>query len=565
VDEPRNTSTAEKQGTALWLARLAPLIALAVLVVLVVICRGAVFHSDAVFNPDESEMLAAGRRAALGIQPYGTYTSPTFLFLWPLLLGVLSSIGFSLTLSLAHILSGIAYVWIAFVVWFGVARYMGWRRSALLVLPTSLYLFAGIPAPNLVDGDLGFPDFLSLGTELLPISLLMASCCVIVTGRGVPGHWRLLLASAIAGMAMWAKPQTVIVAGSFVVAALLLRYILTERSWGKEGAKATAKDAAIACGGFFVPSVLFFIWMVAGDTLQYFIQEPARVNWTYITARDTLPGGAALTIWQRFEPLGNFVLGYPLAIVWALAGLVGFTAIRTKRVRSMTTATAVLWLTPLVAATATLALSFPLFPHYANLLYGGGAIAAVLGARVAIAADPMRRHVAAAWAPLALIGTLAALAAISATGGAIYRNLDTIREHPATFTGGTSDPLEKACPRGSRVLFWGYGLEFYAAYDWVPASRYVNIGWILIDSKRQNVYQDRFVGEIRSAPPQCIVEALDPKFASPGWTDADNLKARVPELAPLLKRCYASREITIPDGRPVRLYVWNDRCAAPLS
>jgi hypothetical protein len=565
VDEPRNTSTAETQGTALWLARLAPFIALAVLVVLVVICRGAVFHSDAVFNPDESEMLAAGRRAALGIQPYGTYTSPTFLLLWPLLLGVLSAVGFSLTLSLAHILSGLAYVWIAFVVWFGVARYMGWRRSALLVLPTSLYLFAGIPAPNLVDGDLGFPDFLSLGTELLPISLLMASCWVIVTGRGVPGHWRLFLASAIAGLAMWAKPQTILVAGSFVIAALLLRYILTERSWGKEGAKATAKDALIACSGFVLPSVLFFIWMVAGGTIHYFIQEPARVNWTYITARDALPGGAALTIWQRFEPLGNFVLGYPLAIVWALAGLVGFTAIRTKRGRSMTTATAVLWLTPLVAATATLALSFPLFPHYANLLYGGGAIAAVLGARVAIAADPLRRHVAAAWAPLALIGTLAALAAISATGGAIYRNLDTIREHPATFTGGTSDPLEKACPSGSRVLFWGYGLEFYAAYDWVPASRYVNIGWILFDSKRQNVYQDRFVGEIRSAPPQCIVEALDPKFASPGWTEADNLKARVPELAPLMNRCYDSQEITIPDGRPVRLYVWNNRCPASRS
>ena len=554
-----------KDQVAIWLRRLAPVIALGVLIVLVIVCRGAFLRFQPLFNPDEAELLATGRRAALGLTPYGTYTSPTFLFLWPLLLAALSWLGFSLTLGFAHLLGAAAYVWIAFVVWFSVARYMGWRRSALLVLPTSLYLFAGINAPNLVYGDVGFLDFFSLGTELLPVSLLMASCLTIVAGRGVPGHRRLFLASAIAGMAMWAKPQSVLVAGSFVIAALLLRFILTERSWSKEGAKATATDAVIACSGFVLPSVLFFIWMVAGGTLHYFIQEPARVNWTYITARDQLPGGAALTIWQRFEPLGNFVLGYPLAIVWALAGLVGFTAIRSKRVRSATTATAVLWLTPLVAAAATLALSFPLFPHYANLLYGGGAMAAILGARVAIAADPLRRQVAAAWGPLALIGTLAALAAISATGGAIYRNLDTIREHPATFTGGTSDPLAKACPSGSRVLFWGYGLEFYAAYNWVPASRYVNIGWILIDSKRQNVYQDRFVGEIRSAPPQCIVEALDPKFASPGWTDADNLKARVPELAPLLNRCYASREMTVPDGRPVRVYVWNNRCAALRS
>ena len=560
MDEPRDTSTAEKQGGALWLARLAPFIALAVLVVLVVICRGAVFHSDAVFNPDESEMLATGRRAALGLQPYETYTSPTFLLLWPLLIGLFSGVGFSLTLSLAHILSGIAYVWIAFVVWFGVARYMGWRHSALLVLPTSLYLFTGIPAPNLVNGDVGFLDFLSLGTELLPLSLLMVSCWVMAAGRGVPGHRRLFLASAIAGMAIWAKPQSVLVAGSFVIAALLLRYILTERNWGKEGAKETAKDAVIACSGFVLVSVLFFIWMVAGGTIHYFIQEPARVNWAYITERDKVPGGAALTVWQRFEPLGNFVLGYPLAIVWALAGLVGFTAVRSKLVRSTTMATAVLWLTPLVAAAVTLTLSFPLFPHYANLLYGGGAIAAILGARVAIAADPLRLQVAAAWAPLALVGTLAALAAISASGGAIYRNLDTIRDHPATFTGGTSDPLAKACPSSSRVLFWGYGLEFYAAYDWVPASRYVNIGWILSDTKRQNVYQERFVGEIRTTPPRCIVEALDPKFASPGWTNADNLKARVPELAPLLRRCYARREITIPDGRPVRLYISKNRC-----
>ena len=559
MEDQRTTSAGENQGAALWLRRLAPLIALAVLVVLVIICRGALFHSNLVLNPDESELVATGRRAALGLQPYGTYSSPTFLFLWPLLLGVLSSLGFSLTLSLAHILSGLAYVWIAFVVWFGVARYMGWRRAALLVLPTTLYLFTGIPAPNLVDGDLGFRDFFSLGTELLPVSLLMASCLVIVTGRGVPGHRRLFVASAIAGMAMWAKPQTVLVAGSFVITAVLLRYILTERSWGKEGAKETARDAVIAGSGFVLPSVLFVIWMVAGDTLDYFIQEPAQVNWTYITARE-----APLTIWQRFEPLGNFVIGYPLATVWALAGLVGFTAIRSKRTRSATAATAVLWLTPPVAAAATFLLAFPIFTHYANLLYGGAAIVAVLGARVAIAADPLRRQTPAAWAPLALIGTLAALAAISATGGSIYRNLDTIGDRPAAVVGGASDPLAKACPSGSRVLYWGFGLEAYAAYDWVPASRYVNIGWILFYSKRQALYQYRFAGEIYAMPPQCIVESSIPRYVSPGG-EADRLTTRIPTLAPLLKRCYSSQSVTGPDGQRVRLYIWNNRCPAARS
>ncbi len=563
MDEPRNTPTADKQGAALWLARLAPFVALFLLAGLIYLARGAMFNNSPLFNPDEAELLAAGRRAALGFQPYGTYTTPTFLFLWPLVLSIFSTLGFHLTLSFAHVLGAAAYVWIAFVTWFGVARYMGWLRAALLVLPTAVYLFTAIPAPNLPGG---VYDLLSLGTELLPLSLLMGSCLVLITGAGIPSRRRVFIGAAIAGLAIWAKPQSALLAISVVAAAPLMRAALDDREWNAPGARSFAKDAALACAGFALPSFLIVVWMAVGQTFDDFISEPAHFNWAYLTARDTLTGTPQIPLLERFEPLGGFILSYPLALIWSLAGLAGVVAVKMTRGRAAVAAASLVWLLPLLAGAATLFFTIPLFPHYANVLYGAGAIAAVLGSRLATGADPDKKRRSATWLPLALVGSVTALALLSVAGGPIYRNVDALLNPLPVAPAAAVDELERACPRGSTVLVWGTAFELYAAYDWTPASRYLGPGWILQNTKLQGTYRDRLAGEIKSQPPSCIVEALGPKFATPGWTtDADNVKARVPGLTALVDRCYASREITIPDGRAVRLYVWNNRCPASRS
>ena len=59
-----------KDQVTIWLRRLAPVIALGVLVVLVIVCRGAFLRFQPLFNPDEAELLATGRRAALGLTPW---------------------------------------------------------------------------------------------------------------------------------------------------------------------------------------------------------------------------------------------------------------------------------------------------------------------------------------------------------------------------------------------------------------------------------------------------------------------------------------------------------------
>ena len=563
MDEPRNTSTAEKQGTELWLARLAPFIALAVLAGLVYACRGAMFNNSPLFNPDEAELLAAGRRATLGLQPYGVYTTPTFLFLWPLFLSLFSALGFGLTLSFAHVLAAAAYVWIAFVAWFGVARYMGWMRGALLTVPTAVYLFTAIPAPNLTGG---VYDFLSLGTELLPLSLLMGACLILITGGDIPGLRRLFLATAVAGLAIWAKPQSALLALSLVALSPLIRAALLGRKCDAHSARGLGKDLMVACAGFALPTILIVLWMAVGQTLDDFISEPAHFNWTYLTARETLTGAPQITLLERFEPLGTFILSYPLALIWSLAGLAGVVATRASRGRAATAAAMAVWIVPILAGAATVFFTIPLFPHYANVLYGGGAIAAVLGSRLAIGADPGRSRRNATWLPLALVGVISALAVASAAGGPIYRNIDSLL-NPAPIARVVSvDELVEACPADSSVLVWGTAFELYASYDWTPASRYLGPGWILQDTKLQGTYRDRLIAELQEQPPRCIVEALGSKFTTPGWTTkTESVSARLPAVASLLDRCYSSQKITIPDGRPVRLYVWNNRCAAPRS
>src|SRR4051812_34724837 len=69
-----------------WLQLLLMVLLLTVVLVLV---RGGLLWTVGMQNPDEAELMAEGRTAALDLFPYSGYTSSTHLFLWPFLLGVL--------------------------------------------------------------------------------------------------------------------------------------------------------------------------------------------------------------------------------------------------------------------------------------------------------------------------------------------------------------------------------------------------------------------------------------------------------------------------------------------
>ena len=84
---------------------------------MMIIIRGDLLISGAVFNPDEAELLALGRRASVNLRdPVGTFAVGTLGPIQPTLLGFVGALGIPLTLTTAHIISGLIYVWLC---WFG--------------------------------------------------------------------------------------------------------------------------------------------------------------------------------------------------------------------------------------------------------------------------------------------------------------------------------------------------------------------------------------------------------------------------------------------------------------
>ena len=153
-------------------------------VALLVWLRGDALLSPLAFNPDEAELLADGKRAMLSLVPYRDYTTPTFLFVWPLALGLLGKLGFALTLPTAHLLSGIVYLSLIVAGWYTLSRYVHWLYALACITPAAVVLFVGKPA----TGDSWInTDFFSLGTELLPIALLTAALLLVHTGTRCAG------------------------------------------------------------------------------------------------------------------------------------------------------------------------------------------------------------------------------------------------------------------------------------------------------------------------------------------------------------------------------------------
>ncbi len=112
-------------------------------VALLVWLRGDALLSPLAFNPDEAELLADGKRAMLSLVPYRDYTTPTFLFVWPLALGLLGKLGFALTLPTAHLLSGIVYLSLIVAGWYMLSRYVHWLYALACITPAAVVLFVG--------------------------------------------------------------------------------------------------------------------------------------------------------------------------------------------------------------------------------------------------------------------------------------------------------------------------------------------------------------------------------------------------------------------------------------
>ena len=499
--------------------------------------RGSAMHSAGVFNPDEAELLAEGRVASHHLLPlYGSYTSSTYLFLWPFLLGVLGAVGVHLTMPTAHVLSAFAYTTIFFVPALAIAVRVGWRWATVVVGPPFVVVLGQTSA-----------DFASLGTELLGLACIVVGAAIVLVPQRAASRTAALLAGALIGLAPWAKPQVGVLALTALAEVAVIGSLHSPRGLGD-----LRRVAGWVLIGAVTPSLVIIASMFAGGTFGNFLHDPVGFSLAYTRDRTSIyTGYPAPGFFDTEGGAVGFVLGFPLALLPLLTPVV----CRNSAVDLDHRLRVALWLAPLAAALATLFGTYPLFPHYGNILYGAGALsglsmAALSSARAATEAKSEQRLRESSRSGALALAVLSAGFMLMSGSAAIHSNLLALKL-PST---SAADPaLKRACPAGSRVFVWGSAAELYADQNWAPASRYVDpLGWVLSTTPARRYWVRTLVGDLKKRPPSCIVEVGAGFFASTAATPT--LPEAVPTLAPWIRLRYTrSRIVTLADGRQVRL------------
>jgi hypothetical protein len=550
-----------------------------VAVVLLVVLRGNDLLSHALFNPDEAELLALGRRAGADLIPYQTYTTSTSLYLWPLFLGMLTKIGVPMTLPTAHLLSGLFYVYLVVGGWYLFYRQHGWRWATGIVAPPAVYLFAGVTSA----------DYLSLGTELLPIAIVMTGMLILFPpGRDVPLA-RLAGGSFVCGAAIWAKPQVAPLAFGVVVSAVIIRELERRKlAQPRDGRLApVTRDVLIALGSFLLPSILSVLVIVLAGEMSAFWHESVMAILSYSAGAHHVGPSGNGTVAERAQQVGAFLLSLPFAAVWALGGLLGWTwSRRDGRPRWLEL---LAWLAPAALAVLSLFILPILYPHYGNLVYAGALASGIVGCRIA-RIDKSSSEVEPAGANvLVAVVALASLVVILAVAQTAWGQLVFLRGYVATAITRQEllpvDPyrfetsqLRTWCPDNSTVQVWGWEAELYAYYDWMPATRYVDTEWQLFSSGESPYLKATLLRDLEASRPVCIVEAIGPGFFENGATFMP-LASVIPAAGPFLTRCYVRREAQVGalttrlepsplvydggSGQLVTIYVRRGTCSRP--
>jgi hypothetical protein len=488
------------------------------------------------FNPDEAELLAAGRRAAMQVYlPMATSSANTYLVLWPTSLGSLDLLGVPMTLRTAHVLSTLAYAAVVAMVWVATARRWGWILPAIFIAPAAYWMLAR------------YSDFFELGSEIPCVVLLVLAAVIGFPPNRAVSARRLAVVAALASLAPWFKVQSGLLAVAVVVSACGFAYLSRDAEWNRP--EWVRRLALLTMGGL-APTMLLLAVMAAGGTLDLLWDEPVAFLHAYLTGDVKGLGfglgetSAPLSV--RLSELGDHLLINVFAFSWALLGLRtvwsrghGSTGRRVLRVG--------VWAAPMLAAFATLLVQYPIHVHYLNFLFAGTAISAVAAAGLAgprqartsePEAVPIRRQVL-------TLGTLATvvlgLFALEHAGG----------DQEFAYPAHQDDALLRThCPNGSSVFVWGWAAELYAYYDWQPASRYVTYGLLLAQTPNQDNYRARFLEEMKTHPPRCIVNAVGPRWF--GGNTADMvLEKEIPETRAWLERCYQASTVELgPAGDP---------------
>lgn len=569
IDTSDKLRMAASQSRSWLRAHIGLFLGLALFTVALVFFRGQWLLSNATLNPDEAELLAIGKRAQLDLIPYQTYSTSTYLFLWPMFMGVLGIMGIHLTLPTAHFLSGLFYEFIAFTGWYLISLQYGRRLATFIVLPTAIFLFVGG----------GSYDFLELGTELLPLAIISGALWIFFSNHKNLSTARLALGSGVIGVSIWAKPQVGLLGVCLIASCIILRMLErtpSDETFRIHGSLAgTWRDSLIGLAAFLTPTILIIAFLAITGELHNFKTQGIPEIFNYVAYSNSAP----VSILSRVQSADATLVVFPFAFLWAIGGLLGWENRETSHSLARRITNSLAWSLPIFGACITLLVLTKIYTHYLNILFAASMISAVVGARIARIAGserprrPSGKNIVTHVMGIALIGVLLGNMSL------ISPNIQFVTHEVATIASGHSPPttdgyiagksdLSRLCPPNSHVFVWGWANELYSYYNWVPASQYVNAIWSLGSPSTVSMVGSTIAFDFSAHPPKCIVEAIGPVFFG-GLPITDTILSAIPQMTNLIPSCYRKTSakvgtvpnaVTYEQGQTVNLYVRRNIC-----
>jgi len=515
------------------------------------------FSNPNAINPDEAELLATSRLAALPGGIYSNYNTSTHGFVWPEFLAMLQNVGVPSNFETAHV---IAFVLI-FLSFVPLQMYAIYKQGINKSFPIFLLINLLVLLPS--SAEFGF-----LNTESLPLFIATIGIFSLIYFKK---NVALCSSAFLMALVAYTKYQGFLL---FIVSVALIYH-------QGDNIKARRKNyrlfSIFRYIVFYVLShLIILITIITQGNFSKFYNSSFKFSSSYSTNAG-FGGGKSLV--EKWKVGYDLVLGQPLLLGILVLVLIGMH--RDSRDSNSKDNQAISqnfshFIFPVLFLIAFLTISIPGngFPHYLLFfiwiinLYQCVFIEGDRSCSTSSAnSTEMRRKVRngqkiSAFLVVVLLTGNSTYAAIlnlksSNTRSSIEENQTKLRTLMSDYKSvGFSN-----CQRGTRVLVWGWSSEFTTYFDWIPPDNLVN------DANRIKYFPDSksnvrlsVTRAIQQKETSCIFEALGGSYFG-GFTDEDSIERYFPELTSLLNKDFVRIELS----QGGRLWIRNSAISTSIS
>ena len=500
-------------------------------------------RSGWMMNPDESELIATARLAAMPGGLNFNYTTSTYGPIWPEFLAILNHLGMTLDHFNAHRLALIMKIFIFLTPQYLAIKQMGLFKLSPVLIPLNFILFA----PTSIE-------FSFLTSGLLPLAFMTAAIVVV---KRVRHRFAVQTAGILFALAFMSKYQVALL-------SIILVYFIFQRSL-TNGALDSRKFISDIIG-FLLSIILtfsaFIIFLIQSQSFSKFFQESLLLSINYSTTQG-FGGGANLL--DKLSVGSSLLLGQPLLIISSLLMLfLAYVEMKSKPnfevLRKKFSAINFSVLALLVFfALGFLTISIPGngFPHY--ILFFLWALTAFLLTfedPPKVASPMQRKSNSSENTPTTKFFNVATILIVMSMCLNIfvpavksYLNAPSVIEsNQIRFEELSRSEILAYCPPKSQVLVWGWSSELFAYFDWNPPPNIVNDAARIRISQLSNNTISRLKSAVANRDTDCIYEAIGANFFG-GMTLDEGVKSLPKDSLELLSLEY--QQTTLGDGTSV--------------